>query len=409
MPDINPTRLMGDLNHLRSIGAFKSGVHRPTYSADDMTARHWFAGRMREAGLDVMIDGIGNVIGLAAATGPRIMTGSHLESQNHAGWLDGPLGMVYALEAVRAITEAGGSGAVAIDVGAFADEEGHFGSLVGSRSFVGDVEEAEIDVARDMTRGTPMRDALAAAGLAGKARFTPDLSHYRAYLEAHIEQGDWLEAQRLSLGVVTSIVAIWQYRIVADGVQNHAGTTRMAIRKDAGAALMRLATTLHDAFPAVAGERAVWTIGRIVLEPGQVSIIPGRAEMVFQMRSDDTDRLSRMEQCLTEHVAAADLGGPCRVRLEPMRKGVPATMDTGIQAAFESAAQRHAPGRHVRMPSGAIHDAQSFARHMPSGMLFVPSIGGISHHWTEDTSVDDIVLGARVFTDAVALVAAGLA
>jgi N-carbamoyl-L-amino-acid hydrolase len=405
MPKIDPARVLADLKHLRSIGAYKSGVHRPTYSADDMAARHWFADRMREAGLTVTIDGIGNVIGRSPKSGPRIMTGSHLESQNHAGWLDGPLGMVYGLEAARAIAEAGGIGDVAIDVGAWADEEGHFGMLMGSRSFVGEVGEAEIDQARDATRGTPMREALDAAGLAGRPREVIESGRYRAYLEAHIEQGDWLETNQLSIGIVTSIVAIWQYRIVAEGVQNHAGTTRMAIRKDAGAALMRIATELNDAFPAVAGERGVWTIGRIVLEPGQPSIIPGRAEMIFQMRDADPAVLARMEVCLYRVVAGADARGPCPIRLEIMRKNVPATMDPAVQAAFETAAARHAPGLHTRLPSGAVHDAQNFARVIPAGMLFVPSIGGISHHWTEDTSEADIVLGARVFADAVEIVA----
>ena len=402
MPRIDPNRVLGDLKRLRAFGAYKTGVHRPTYSADDMAARNWFAGRLAAAGLAPTIDGIGNIIGRSRGTGPRILTGSHLESQNHAGWLDGPLGVVYGLEAARAVSEDAAFKTAAVDVGVWADEEGHFGNFLGSRSFCGELDEREIDEAADRTRGTPMRDALAKAGLAGRPRETLAKGEYAAYLEAHIEQGDWLESNKLRLGIVTSIVGIWQYRVLFEGVQNHAGTTRMAIRKDAGVALTRFAVDLEEAFPRICGPRTVWTTGRITLDPGAPSVIPGRAEMLFQTRDDNPDVLARLEGKLFEMAAAADANGPCRVRAEALRKSTPALMDARVQAALEAAAERHAPGLHTRMPSGAGHDAQIFARHMPAGMLFVPSIGGISHHWSEDTREEDIVLGAQVFADAVA-------
>jgi len=403
MPSIDPDRVMGDLKRLAEFGKYKTGVHRPTYSNDDMAARHWFAGRMADAGLEPEIDGIGNIIGRGKGSGPCILTGSHLESQNYGGWLDGPLGMVYGLEAARAISADPEFAGAVVDVGAWADEEGHFGILMGSRSFCGEVSEEEVDAAFDPTRGgLKMRDALANAGLAGRSRLQYEPNRYIAYLEAHIEQGDWLEASDLRLGIVTSIVGIWQYRLTFEGVQNHAGTTRMAIRKDAGVALTRLCCEIERRFPEVAGPRSVWTTGRITLFPGAPSIIPGQAEMLFQIRDADTAILERMERTLFELVATADAAGPCRVKVEALRKSTPALMDERVQAAFESAAERRAPGKHTRMPSGAGHDAQIFSRHMPAGMLFVPSIGGISHHWDEDTKEEDIILGAQVFTDAVA-------
>ena len=206
---------------------------------------------------------------------------------------------------------------------------------------------------------------------------------------------------------MTSIVAIWQYRIEFKGEQNHAGTTRMATRKDAGLALVRLAAAIDRRFPEVAGERTVWTTGRITLEPGAPSIIPGRAEMLFQFRDADPDRLTLLERTLEELVADSDGAGPCRCRLEAMSRSVPKLMDTRFQHALEQAAERHAPGRHMRMPSAAGHDAQILARRMPAGMLFVPSIGGISHHWREDTSEDDIVLGCQVMASAAAAILRG--
>ncbi len=402
MPTIDPDRVMGDLRRFAEFGKYKTGVHRPTYSSEDMASRHWLAGRMADAGLEPEIDGVGNVIGRGKGSGPRVLTGSHTESQNYAGWLDGPLGLIYGLEAARAIGADPDYAGKVVDVGAWADEEGHFGILFGSRSFCGDLTEEEIDNAVDPTRGVKLRDALANAGLADRARVVCDPKQYVAYVEAHIEQGDWLEANDLKVGIVTSIVGIWQYRVTFEGVQNHAGTTRMAIRKDAGVALTRLCCEIERRFPEVAGPRSVWTTGRITLHPGAASIIPGRAEMLFQIRDADPEILARMESALLELVSAADRAGPCRVSIETLRKSTPAMMDERVQSALEKASEQHAPGKHTRMPSGAGHDAQIFARHMAAGMLFVPSIGGISHHWAEDTKEEDIITGAQVFTDAVA-------
>ncbi len=402
MPTIEPDRVMGDLRRLAEFGKYKTGVHRPTYSSDDMAARHWLAGRMADAGLEPEIDGIGNVIGRGRGDGPRVLTGSHTESQNYAGWLDGPLGVIYGLEAARAIGADPAFAGAVVDVGSWADEEGHFGHFMGSRSFCGQLTEAEIDAAADRTHGTGMRDALVAAGLAGRSRALIDAKRYLAYLEAHIEQGDWLESNGLKVGIVTSIVGIWQFKVSFEGVQNHAGTTRMAIRKDAGVALTRLCCEIERRFPEIAGPRSVWTTGRITLHPGAPSVIPGGAEMLFQIRDADPETLLRMEQTLFELVSAADRAGPCRVSAEALRKSTPAVMSARVQAALETAAERHAPGQHTKMPSGAGHDAQVFATHLPAGMLFVPSIGGISHHWSEDTKEEDILTGAQVFTDAVA-------
>src|SRR3954468_2570849 len=225
LPAIKPDRLLGDLYKLRTFGTYKTGVHRPTFSPEDIAARAWFAERCTEAGLETTIDGIGNILGKSKAGGPKALSGSHLESQNHAGWLDGALGCVYALEAARAIKEAGGD--TGVDVVVFADEEGHFGSFLGSKSFTGLLTDADIDKAKDKTNGTPMRDALQAAGYAGCPRLVVEPERYDSFFEAHIEQGASLEGEEKRIGVVTAIVAIWQYGITVTGEQNHAGTTSM--------------------------------------------------------------------------------------------------------------------------------------------------------------------------------------
>jgi len=385
-------RLLADLYRLRQFGTFKTGVHRPTYSPVDMESRRWLADRMREAGLVPEIDGIGNVIGRDPTPGPKLLLGSHTETQPEAGWLDGALGVIYALEAARAL----GGG---IDVVSWADEEGHYGSFLGSRSYIGEVTDAEMDACRNRYSGKTLREALAEAGLATTPRIRFEPGRYKGYLEAHIEQGDDLEARNLRIGVVTSIVGIWQYRVRFAGIQNHAGTTRMAIRKDAGLAAARLAVAIDEAFPKVCAPRSVWTVGRITLAPGAASIIPGGAEMLIQFRDADPEVLKRLEATLESLVAAAN-GNPCTAVLENISRSVPKVMDPSFQAALEQAAETHAPGLHQRMPSGAGHDAQMLAKVMPSAMLFIPSIGGISHHWSENSTDEDITLGGAVLTDA---------
>jgi beta-ureidopropionase / N-carbamoyl-L-amino-acid hydrolase len=410
MPQIKRGRLLTDLRRLAEFGAYKSGVHRPTFSHEDIEARRWLAGRFTDAGLEASIDGIGNVFGRSCAAGPRLLIGSHSESQNHAGWLDGALGVIYGLEVARAFREDPRTAGSAIDVASWADEEGHFGSFLGSRSFIGDVTDEEIDKARDHNNGTPLREALAAAGLAGRKRETIVASDTIGYLEAHIEQGDTLDEAGLRLGVVTGIVGIRQYRIVFVGEANHAGTTRMVKRKDAGVALVKLCAAIADRFPQVSGPRSVWTLGAIRLEPGQPSIVPGRAEMMFQVRDLEAVQLQRFEDVLLALVTEANATGPCAVTMETVWTVSPVLMSQTFQDALSRAAQKHAPGKFIAMPSGAGHDAQILARKLPSAMLFVPSIKGVSHHWTEDTSEADIVLGCQTLADAaekIALAARG--
>ena len=401
MPDnrsqFDGARVLADLNTLRSIGAYKTGVHKPTFSEPHMRSLEWLAQRLPEAGLSAAIDGIGNLLGTSTKAGPKLLAGSHLESQNFAGWLDGPLGVVYALEAARVINP-GPNVNGAVEVAAWCDEEGHFGSFLGSRSYVGDVTQADIDAARDSS-GRTMRQALSDVGLAGRARAKAERGRHIGYLEAHIEQGLALESSDLKIGVVTSIVGIWQYRITFSGEQNHAGTTRMADRKDAGLALVRFSVAIDDRLPALCSPRTVWTTGRITLDPGAPSIIPGRAEMLFQMRDDDPAVIARLEDLLQSMAAEVNAQGPCSVEVERIRTGAPAMMNVGFQQAIEAASLDFAGGRSVRMPSAAGHDAQILATIMPAGMMFVPSIGGISHHWSENTDDADIVTGAHVYVE----------
>jgi N-carbamoyl-L-amino-acid hydrolase len=174
----------------------------------------------------------------------------------------------------------------------------------------------------------------------------------------------------------------------------------MVRRKDAGVSMVRLATRIHDRFPEIAGPRTVWTIGRMLLEPNAPSVVPGRAEMLVQFRDADIDRLAAFERNLYELVSEADRAGPCACEIETIVRTEPRPMDPGFQDHVEAAAERQAPRLHLRMPSAAGHDAAVLSYRMPSGMMFIPSLRGISHHWSEDSKEEDIVLGAQVFADA---------
>jgi N-carbamoyl-L-amino-acid hydrolase len=402
MPAIDADRLLADLRHLRTFGATGPGVVRPSLSPVDMAARRWLASRMTDAGLDAAIDGVGNVVGRARKPGPALLLGSHSDTQPRGGWLDGALGVIYAVEVARALAEAPETADLAVDAVSWVDEEGTYLGFLGSLSFCGLLEGAAVDAAESRD-GHPLRDAIREAGLTGTAPARIDPERHVAYLEAHIEQGGHLEATGRLLGVVTAIVGIRTFRIAFTGSQNHAGTTPMPIRRDAGRGLIDLAHRVNAEFPALAGERTVWTMGRAVFDPGAPSIIPGRAELTLQFRDPEDARLDALEQCLDRLIAEATARGPVEVEIVSQRDHIPScAMDEGLSERIAAAAERHAPGLWTRMPSGAGHDAMVLARRVPSAMLFVPSIGGISHDFAEDTADDDIVLGCQVLATAAA-------
>jgi len=393
MPRIDAERFLRDLNELRQIGAYRTGVHRPTYSPQDMESRRWLMERLAECGLEPSIDGIGNVYGRHKGPGPHLLVGSHIESQNQAGWLDGALGVMAGVALARA--------GLPVDVAAFADEEGHFeGGFLGSRSIIGELTEDEIDRSRSRNDGQPLREALAAAGLAGKPRMQLEPGRHKGFFEMHIEQGTQLESAGLRVGVVTGIVAIWQWLIRFEGQQDHAGGTTMAERKDAGLSAVRLLAAIDAEFPRVCGARSTWTTGRITLEPGAPSIIPGSAEVLFQFRDVSVPVLERMEATLRALVAESNRREKCLATVTQKSRATPAICDPAMMAALDAAAQAEAPGAWTRMPSGAGHDAQYIAKRMPVAMLFTPSIGGISHHWAEDTKEEDLALCCQVLADA---------
>ncbi|MFK7965919.1 MAG: hydantoinase/carbamoylase family amidase [Burkholderiaceae bacterium] len=401
MPTPNAKRLLDDLYHLRSFGASGTGVVRPSLSEIDMQARRWLVDRLNDAGLDAHIDGIGNVFGRSRNPGKKLLVGSHSDTQPTGGWLDGALGVIYALEAARALAEDPATAHLPIEVVAWIDEESTFASCLGSRTFSSMVTEAEFAAAQN-DAGLSLADALSQAGLDGEAT-KPGPGEYLGYLEAHIEQGPHLELAAKRIGVVTAIVGSRNFSVRFTGRQNHAGTTPMPVRKDAGIALMSFGHHLNEAFQKIASDKSVWTMGRVAFSPGAASIIPGASELHLQFRDPDDAQLDRLQACAEELVRQANEKGPVQVDLEEFSPPTrPANMDAGFQEHLSAAAVEHAPDTWQAMPSAAVHDAMFVASVMPAGMMFIPSIDGVSHDFSENTADDDIVLGSQVFTSAIA-------
>jgi N-carbamoyl-L-amino-acid hydrolase len=404
MPNVNADRLLADLYALRQIGARDPGVVRPAFSPKDMEARRWLTGRFSEAGLESSIDGVGNVLGRSRQSGKALLIGSHSDTQPTGGWLDGALGVIYALEVVRALADDPATAALAVDAISFQDEESRFLGCLGSRSFAGTLTPEQEAGAKD-SNGVTLSDALATAGLQEVARLRADPERYAGFLEAHIEQGPHLEDDAKRIGVVTTIVGVRGLRIVFRGQQNHAGTTMMARRRDAAAALFDLASAVNREFPLAAGARSVWTMGRVQVVPNATSIVPGYAELDLQFRDIDSAVLDRLEALAARLVAEANARGGVQVELQQARAPIaPTRMDDGLRRHLAAAAERHAPGKWVEMPSGAFHDAGIVSARLPAAMLFIPSIGGISHDFAENSHDEDIVLGCQVMADAAAMI-----
>ena len=391
---VDPKRFLADLHALRQFGAsgVGRGVVRPAYSEADIAARDWLAARMVDAGLVVRFDPMGNLFGLA--DGPSLLLGSHSDSQPTGGWLDGALGVVAALEVARASRESGGP---AVSVVSFQDEEGRFGVTTGSAVWSGGLSLADADDLRDHD-GVLLRDARAALG--ARVGDPVDAGQFTGFVELHIEQGPTLDTAGEQIGVVTDIVGIRDQVITLHGQQNHAGTTPMALRRDVFQGLSTFNTRLNDRLRNVVTPQTVWTIGHVSLTPNASSIVPGQVRFSMQWRDGDAARLGRMQDVILDVLDEVTTEMRLEVEMGPLLGLEPVAMDAALRARLERGAQAIAPGKWRAMPSGALHDATNVSGLMPVAMLFVPSIGGISHAFEEDTAEHDLVAGLRVLAHA---------
>ena len=336
MPRIDATRLLSDLRALRAIGAQGRGVVRPAFSAADMEARRWLKSRYEAAGLEATIDGVGNVLGFSRHPGKALLIGSHSDTQPTGGWLDGALGVIYALEVMRALAADSETRALPVDAVSFQDEESRFVGCLGSRSLIGALAPEMEQEAAD-SEGVKLADALQEAGLSDVPRVRLARDRYAGFIEAHIEQGPHLEDAGLRIGVVTGIVGLRSIRLVFRGQQNHAGTTMMARRRDASTVLYELAHRINLEFPKVAAERSVWTMGRLRVEPNATSIVPGYAELDLQFRDQSEAPLDAFEAIVERVVSEINARGGVAIEALPTRAPIaPTRMDPESAGAYRN-------------------------------------------------------------------------
>jgi N-carbamoyl-L-amino-acid hydrolase len=399
--DVDADRLLQDLRILANFGRKGMGINRPAFSGPDIEARKWLRKSMQDAGLDACIDGVGNVFGSSRNAFSTVLIGSHTDSVLNGGWLDGSLGVVYGLEIARCWLASHPRDGFGIDVISFEDEEGAYVPFLGSSVFSG-LLDATVLRTINTRSGKTLEAVLDAWRLSGvpAVRFEP--KRCRAYLEAHIEQGPVLETNAKQVGIVTAVVGVRRFHIAFTGQVAHAGTTPVLMRRDAGEALIKFAYHLIEKFRDIAGEHLIWNLGIIALKPGAWYLVPGEGELSVEVRDIDGRTLDAAEAAIHECVNEAAREGNVECRAVKKRQVEPASMDPRMIRIFTEAAKDHGAS-FMCLPSGAMHDAMVMSQHVPTGMLFVPSIGGRSHVPEENTSTADIILGARVLLRAVEL------
>ncbi|WLW64789.1 M20 family metallo-hydrolase [Achromobacter aegrifaciens] len=396
---IDGARLLRRIADLAQVGAIEGGgVCRLALTDADRQGRDLVVRWMRELGLAVTVDGIGNVVGLRAGrkAGPPVMTGSHIDTVRTGGRYDGNLGVLAGLEVVAALNDAGVVTERPIAVAFFTNEEGaRFApDMMGSLVFQGDLalEDALATIGID---GTSVGENLARIGYAGTAPVGNNQVH--AFVELHVEQGPVLEHEGYTIGAVTGVQGIHWIEFTVRGVSNHAGTTPMALRHDAGIVAARIACFARD-LTAELGAGQLATVGQVNLFPNLINVIPNRATFTLDLRNTDGAALQEaIARCMTYAAqVAANEGVELSHRV--LADFAPVAFDEAIVGRVEDIARSR--GHRVRrLPSGAGHDAQMLARMCPTGMVFVPSVGGLSHNVAEFTQDQDIEAGAGVLLE----------
>jgi N-carbamoyl-L-amino-acid hydrolase len=398
---VNEKRLRQDLIALGEIGWDPArGLSRTTFSPAHVAARAWFLRQAGAAGLETRVDSAANHS--AVLPGPRgsrtVLMGSHLDSVPCGGRYDGALGVVCALEVLRAVKDADVKLPVSLEAVDFTDEEGTLVGTLGSWALAGGLTPEILATPRSGRQR--LLSELARMGLSedglGAARRDP--RSLAAYVELHIEQGPVLEREGIDIGVVTGIRGNVSFEVTLTGDARHAGTTPMDARRDAGRGAALVALAVWDV---TAGEfpGCVANVGDIELEPGAFNVVPGRACIRFECRSVDPHELDRLAARILDRVRS--LAEECRLQVEIQRVGewAPAATDPEVRRAIGAAAESLGLS-FVEMPSGAGHDAQVLADVVPVGMVFVPSVGGISHDPSEQTNWQECVNGANVLLGA---------
>jgi N-carbamoyl-L-amino-acid hydrolase len=395
-PEVNAARLMEQL--LERMAEFgknpEGGVSRVAYSDADRLGREYAAGLMREAQLEVSVDAAGNMLGRRAGSDPRlpaIAFGSHIDSVPKGGNYDGPVGSLGAIEVARTLAERKIVTRHPLLVTIWSNEEG---GLYGSRAATTGLEAGELD--NMSSSGKTIRDGLRFIGgdpeQLDAARIPK--GDVAAYVELHIEQGGTLERERRAIGIVEGIVGIKQWEVVFEGFANHAGTTEMDRRHDALLSAAKYVQMVNRIVRAEPG-RQVGTVGRIQAFPGAPNVIPGRVEATLELRDLYDAKVDRLAAAVMEEARKIAEADGTQVSFRLLHENIAAPTDDRVRRPIAEAAKARGLST-MTLPSGAGHDAQAMAQIAPVGMIFIPSIGGISHSPKEFSTPEDIANGANV-------------
>src|SRR5437588_3288140 len=385
--------------HLKALAEFgknpQGGVSRVAYSEADRQGREYVMGLMRAAKLDTSIDAAGNIIGRRRESSETklqpILLGSHIDSVPEGGNYDGDVGSLGAIEVAQTLAENNIATRHPLEVVIFQNEEG---GLIGSEAMIGVLTDKELD--HVSSSGKTIREGINFIGgdVSKLASVKRENGSIAAYLELHIEQGGTLEAEHIDIGVVEGIVGINQWNVTVEGFANHAGTTAMNNRRDALLAAAKFIEAVNRVVTSIPG-RQVGTVGRIQAFPGAPNVIPGKVTLTLELRDLDAAKIQMVYQKIRSEADQIAQASKVKFDFKEINVNIPAPTDPRIRSLIDQSAKDL--GLTTRqMPSGAGHDAQDMARLAPVGMIFIPSIGGISHSPKEFSRPQDIENGANV-------------
>lgn len=392
---VNGQRIMEHILALAEFGKNpQGGVSRVAYSDADKQGREYVIGLLKAARLDVTIDAAGNLIGRRAGSANNLkplLIGSHIDTVPEGGNYDGVVGSMGAIEVAQTLAEKNVTLRHPLEVVIFQNEEG---GLIGSRALDGELAEKELDLVS--RSGKTIREGIKFIGgdpakLNEVKRKKGDIA---AYLELHIEQGNTLDTEKIDIGVVEGIVGINWWDVTIEGFANHAGTTAMNNRQDALLAAAKFIEAVNRVVTSVPG-RQVGTVGRIDALPGAPNVIPGKVVLSLELRDLDAGKIKMLYEKI--HAEAQQIAAASKTKFDftEINVNIPAPTDTRIRSLISDAARELGLSTKL-LPSGAGHDAQDMAQLGPVGMIFVPSVGGISHSPREFSHPADIENGANV-------------